>query len=167
MPSGGDYTTQTQPYVEKILARAKEFDGGGGQLSTTGGSSGSSSGGYQEVMKIAHAQVGKQYVWGAKGPNTFDCSGLVSWSYRAIGVNLEGATYTQIQRGTEVSVEQAQPGDLVFSNFSGNGPEHVALYAGNGRVVEAQSPETGVIENKMPSGKVVIKHIDVAKETRQ
>ncbi|WP_052362781.1 transglycosylase family protein [Gordonia alkanivorans] len=159
MPSGGDYTTQTQPYVEKILANARKYDGGGGQLAPNR----SASGGLQKAVEVAMQQRGKPYDWGAAGPDSFDCSGLTSYAYKAAGIQLPRTTYDQIKLGTEVSLEQAQPGDLVFSNFSDGGrPEHVALYIGEGKVVEAQQEGTPVLVASIPKGKIVIKQIDAA-----
>lgn len=156
MPSGGDYTTQTQPYVARILQWAKEYDGGGQQLSSDPAGSG---GGYQQAVSVAMAQRGKPYVWGATGPDGFDCSGLTQFAYKAIGINLPRTTYAQIKLGREVSVQDAQPGDLVFSNFSGPGtPEHVAMYLGDGKVVEAQQSGVPVLVSPVPKTST-IKHI--------
>lgn len=165
MPSGGDYTTQTQPYVEKIMRWAREYDGGAGQLAATGGRSNDSSsatGGYRTVVEAARQQVGKPYVWGTKGPDSFDCSGLMAFAYKKVGVDLSGATYSQIKQGTEVSRGEARPGDLVFSRFSApDTPEHVSMYIGNGRVVQAHSTEVGVVETPLPTGKLIFRHVQV------
>lgn len=163
MPSGGDYSTQTQPYVEKIMARARDFDGGGGQLSP-----GASSGGYIKAVEMAMAQRGKPYVWGATGPDSYDCSGLTQAAYKAAGMNIPRTTYEQIKLGREVPLAQAKPGDLVFSNFSSNGPEHVSMYIGGNKVVEAQQEGVPVLVSPMPKGQIVIKHIDKSDtETRR
>ena len=159
MPSGGDYTTQTQPYVARILQWAKEYDGGGQQLATDPGNGGSG-GGYQQAVSVAMAQRGKPYVWGATGPDSFDCSGLTQFAYKAIGINLPRTTYAQIKLGREVSVQEAQPGDLVFSSFSSPGkPEHVQMYLGDGKVVEAQQEGVPVLVSPLPKGNYTIKHV--------
>jgi hypothetical protein len=155
MPSGGDYSTQTQPYVQKIMNAARDFDGGGGQLAPQ-----ASGGGYTQAVDFALAQKGKPYVWGATGPDSYDCSGLTMAAYKAAGMQLPRTTYEQIKLGTEVPLAQAQPGDLVFSNFSGPGtPEHVALYIGNNQVMEAQDEGVPLLVSPMPRGQTVIKHI--------
>ena len=95
------------------------------------------SGTVQDVLQIAYQQLGKPYVWGATGPNTFDCSGLTSYCYRlGAGVNIGRTTYDQVKIGKLVSVNELKPGDLVFP-YSG----HVQLYVGNGYVLHA--PHTG------------------------
>lgn len=71
-------------------------------------------------------------VWGATGPNQFDCSGLVQWAYAQAGVHLDRTTYQQINEGIPVPRSQVRPGDLVFPH-----PGHVQLAIGNNLVVEA------------------------------
>ncbi|MEO6794093.1 MAG: C40 family peptidase, partial [Mycobacterium sp.] len=72
------------------------------------------------------------YVWGATGPDRFDCSGLTQWAYHQAGVPLSRTTYTQIHDGIAVARSQIQPGDLVFPSTG-----HVQLAIGNNLVVEA------------------------------
>lgn len=88
---------------------------------------------------IAYAvqQVGKPYVWGADGPNAFDCSGLVYRAYQHAGYKFIGRPYTGtlITYGKGVSKAELAPGDLVFPD-----PGHVQIYIGGGRVVEAVEP---------------------------
>ncbi|MFV0428871.1 MAG: NlpC/P60 family protein [Arachnia sp.] len=102
-------------------------------------SSGSSRG--EQAAQIALAQVGKSYVWGTSGPNTFDCSGLTSYAYRQVGINLTRSSRGQAGLGTPVSKSNLQPGDLVFyySPIS-----HVGIYIGNGKIVHAANPRSGV-----------------------
>lgn len=153
MPSGGDYTTQTQPYAEKIMARAKEFDGGGGNLTGGNGGTGAGTGKYKEIVEIAMAQRGKPYVWGARGPDSFDCSGLMQYAYKkATGVDIGGWTGAQYPRGIKISQQQAKPGDLVFSAIGeqGGAPGHVAMYIGDGKVVEAQQAGVPVKVSPVP-----------------
>lgn len=88
------------------------------------------------AINFALAQVGKPYVWGAEGPNAYDCSGLVWRSYKEAGISLPRVTGLLIAVGTEVRKENLQPGDLVFPD-----PGHVQIYLGGGKVVEA--PEAG------------------------
>jgi cell wall-associated NlpC family hydrolase len=86
------------------------------------------------AMNAALSKQGDPYVWGATGPDQFDCSGLVQWSYLQAGISLPRSTYSQVTVGTSVSIDQMQPGDLVFfySDYS-----HVGIYVGNGNVVHA------------------------------
>jgi cell wall-associated NlpC family hydrolase len=92
---------------------------------------------YGGVVGAAMSQLGKPYVWGAAGPDSFDCSGLVAWAYAQLGVSLPHSSYAQASMGTPVSRDQLEPGDLVF--FDGNG--HVGIYIGGGQFVHA--PHTG------------------------
>ncbi|MDT4997376.1 MAG: peptidoglycan DL-endopeptidase CwlO [Pseudonocardiales bacterium] len=90
------------------------------------------------AVRFALAQVGKPYVWGASGPNAYDCSGLTMASWAAAGVSLPHSSREQYNYGTHVSVSALQPGDLVFmySPIS-----HVTIYIGGGMLVSA--PQTG------------------------
>lgn len=92
-----------------------------------------------QVVAIAHQQLGKPYVWGATGPNSFDCSGLVQYVYRQIGINLPRTTYQQEYQGTAVSLNALQPGDLLFWGSYGSA-YHVAIYIGNGDFIQAPQP---------------------------
>jgi len=97
------------------------------------------------VLASAHSQVGKPYVFGS-GPNTdsFDCSDLVQWAYKQIGVDIPRVTWDQIKVGKPVKWGQFQPGDLIFSNGGG----HVTMYVGNGKVIAA--PYTGTVVQYQP-----------------
>lgn len=87
------------------------------------------------AVRAALSRLGRPYVWGARGPQQFDCSGLTQWSYAQAGVHLDRTTYEQIHQGVPVPREHVRPGDLVFPN-----PGHVQLAIGNNRVVEAPHP---------------------------
>ena len=70
-----------------------------------------------QIVAYAQAQEGKPYAWGATGPSSFDCSGLVYAAERAAGLNVSRATsIVEVQRGTQVARAQAAPGDLVYAN---------------------------------------------------
>ena len=91
----------------------------------------------------ARKQLGKPYVWGGSGPDSFDCSGLTAWAWKAAGVTLSHSAYTQYFETTRVPVNALQPGDLLF--FGKDGVEsihHNAIYIGNGDMIEAS--QTGV-----------------------
>lgn len=90
------------------------------------------------VVGVAYAQIGKPYVWGASGPNSFDCSGLTMYCYRVgAGINISHSSYAQAHCGTPVSVSELQPGDIV--GFRGWG--HVGLYVGGDTFIHA--PHSG------------------------
>ena len=97
----------------------------------------------QHVVHIASKYIGTPYVWGGSSPGGFDCSGLVQYCYKQIGVNLDRTTWDQVKEGHAVAWGQFKPGDLIFSNFEGPGAgaTHVVIYAGHGQVIAA--PHTG------------------------
>ena len=86
------------------------------------------------AVTLALAQVGKPYVWAADGPESFDCSGLMLFAWRAGGASLPHSSRSQFATTTRVSVSQIRPGDLVFY---GRPIHHVGMYVGNGQMVEA------------------------------
>lgn len=96
------------------------------------------------AVAYAKAQIGKPYRFGAAGPETFDCSGLVMRAWQAAGVQLPRVTYDQIKVGQRVTRDQLEAGDLVFTNNGG----HVMLYIGDGQVVNAG--HTGVTVSQQP-----------------
>ena len=95
----------------------------------------------QAIVREAFKHLGKPYVWGAKGPNTFDCSGLTYYVYmKATGHYIGGWTGEQQYAGTQIPVSQAQPGDLVFWGPSSGATHHVGIYIGNGQFIHAPQP---------------------------
>ncbi|MCQ4045535.1 NlpC/P60 family protein [Streptantibioticus rubrisoli] len=90
-----------------------------------------------QAVSFARAQLGKPYVWGATGPNSYDCSGLTQAAWSAAGVSLPRTTYSQINAGTHVPQGQLQPGDLVFFYSS---VSHVGIYIGGGQMIHAPHP---------------------------
>ncbi len=97
---------------------------------------GGGSGAAQAAVQTALAQVGDPYVWGAGGPNAFDCSGLTQYAYAAAGISLPHSSRMQSQMGTAVSRSQLQPGDLIFYYSP---VSHVSMYVGNGQMVHAST----------------------------
>lgn len=103
----------------------------------------------RKAIVWAMHQLGTMYQWGGSctaphGPDPMgrcDCSSLMQQAYRQVGIALTRTTYTQISDGKAVSVKALKPGDLVFSRGSAARPEHVAMYIGEGLVIEA--PRTG------------------------
>ena len=93
-----------------------------------------------EVVNYAYNFLGKPYVYGANGPNSFDCSGLTQYVYNRFGVNLTRTTYTQVNQGIKVERSNLQPGDLVFFNTQ-DSMSHVGIYIGGGDFIHA--PRTG------------------------
>ncbi len=93
-----------------------------------------------QVVNYAYKFLGKPYVYGAAGPNAFDCSGLTKYVFSKFGVNLSRTTYTQVGEGTKVNRNDLKAGDLVFFNTEGS-ISHVGIYIGNGEFIHA--PRTG------------------------
>ncbi len=87
-----------------------------------------------QALNWALSRRGDMYVWGAAGPDTFDCSGLVMWAYEHVGISLDHFTGDQWNEGQHISRSQLEPGDLVFffADIS-----HVGMYVGNGLMVDA------------------------------
>jgi cell wall-associated NlpC family hydrolase len=118
------------------------------------------------AVSYALAQVGKPYVWGAKGPHAFDCSGLVQAAWAAAGVAISAGTTSQVHDGTPVAaLHRVQPGDLLFipgSLGTARNPGHVGMYAGAGIVVNAYDEHHGVILESVDTwapNVVAIRHI--------
>ncbi|GIH92987.1 hypothetical protein Psi01_36170 [Planobispora siamensis] len=91
-----------------------------------------------QAARWALTQQLKPYVWGAEGPNGFDCSGLVMWAYQKVGISLPHYTGDQWTAGTHISKNELRPGDLVFFYSD---LHHVGIYIGAGMMVHA--PRTG------------------------
>ncbi|MCD2196497.1 C40 family peptidase [Actinomycetospora endophytica] len=97
------------------------------------------------ALRAALTRQGLPYVWGATGPSTFDCSGLVQWAFRQIGIGMPRVAAAQQQVGQPVTADQAQPGDLVFF---GDPAYHVGFYVGGGQFLEA--PQSGDVVKVAP-----------------
>ncbi|WP_031477532.1 C40 family peptidase [Streptomyces bicolor] len=93
------------------------------------------------AISYAYSKLGSPYVWGATGPDAFDCSGLTQAAYRSAGLSLPRTTYAQIDAGRRVSRSELLPGDLVFFY---SGISHVGLYIGNGQMIHAPNPSAPV-----------------------
>ena len=96
------------------------------------------------VLKAAYSRLGAPYIWGAVGPNAFDCSGLTGWAFAQAGVHLPRTSQQQWFAGAHVPLSSARPGDLLFWTYNPADPsdvDHVALYIGDGKMIVA--PHTG------------------------
>jgi len=98
----------------------------------------------EKAVAFAYAQLGKPYVWGATGPGSYDCSGLVQAAWAAAGVSIPRVTYDQWAALPHIATSSIQPGDLLF--YDGEG--HVAMYVGDGYIIDA--PTTGLDVQKIP-----------------
>ena len=102
------------------------------------------------VVETAMNYIGSSYVYGASGPNSFDCSGFTSYIYGQHGVSLNRTAAGQYSNGVAVSRDQLQPGDLVM--FGKSGINHVGIYIGGGQIVHAANPSRGVTTDTINSG---------------
>lgn len=107
----------------------------------------------RKAVEVALDQLGDPYVWGAEGPNSFDCSGLMQYAAKAAGVDIPRVSQDQYRGLPKVSPNDLQPGDLIFpsSSFKGGSPGHVMMYIGNGQVVHAPSAGKNVEVKALPS----------------
>lgn len=103
------------------------------------------------ALDAAKTKVGASYVWGATGPNSFDCSGLVQWAFRQAGVDLPRTSFEQSHVGAPVAFENLQPGDIVITNGGG----HVGIYAGDGKLLNAVQSGTPVSYTNLSADEVV------------
>ncbi|MFD5267098.1 NlpC/P60 family protein [Streptomyces sp. NPDC058335] len=148
---------QQQAAAEAAAAR-QESSGSSGSTGSTGTDTSSSSpstspptdSSYatkaEKALAFARAQIGKPYVWGATGPDSYDCSGLTQAAWKAAGVTLPRVTYDQVNAGTTVPLSAAQPGDLVFFYSD---VTHVGIYIGNGMMIHAPKPGAYVREESV------------------
>ena len=95
------------------------------------------------ALRAAESRRGLPYVWGAAGPSSFDCSGLVEWSFAQAGISMPRVAADQARTGLSVPVTRLQPGDLLFYHTDPTDPgyiSHVAIYLGNGWMIQAPQP---------------------------
>jgi len=91
------------------------------------------------VVGTARQMLGAPYRYGGSSPSGFDCSGLVSYVYRSAGVRVPRTSSEQFRQSARVSLQQLQPGDLLFFRLSPPKVSHVAIYDGAGRFIHAPS----------------------------
>ena len=98
-----------------------------------------------QALRAAFEKRGDAYVWGAAGPDAFDCSGLVVWAYQQMGISLPHYTGSLWNSGTHISQSDLEPGDLIFFDAD---ISHVGFYIGNGLMLDA--PHTGAFVRVEP-----------------
>ncbi|NEC00754.1 C40 family peptidase [Streptomyces anulatus] len=129
----------------------------GSSASAPSSSSSNVSGSAASIVAFAKAQVGDAYVSGGTGPNAWDCSGLVQAAYRTAGIDLPRVSQSQSTFGTQVSLDNLQPGDILYWGSAGSA-YHVAVYVGGGQFVGAQNSSTGTVQRSLdydrPTGAV-------------
>jgi len=124
---------------------------------STSTSTSTATGSAAAVVSFVKAQVGKAYVSGATGSSAYDCSGLVQSAFKQVGISLPRVSQDQSTAGTQVSLSNLQPGDILYWGSAGSA-YHVAVYVGDGMFVGAQNSSTGVAEKPLsydpPTGAV-------------
>ncbi len=110
---------------------------------------------YASIPFNAHKFLGHRYVWGAVGPNTFDCSGFTSYIYRKQGISIPRTAFAQFQSGSKVDRSELKSGDLVFfdtqKHMTGR-VNHVGIYIGNNQFIHASSAKHKVVIGTLASG---------------
>jgi hypothetical protein len=122
------------------------------QTGTTRSAGSATSAELTTMMRAAESRVGMPYVWGAAGPTSFDCSGLVQWSFAQAGVRMPRVAADQALTGPSVPISKLEPGDLLFYHTDPSAPDyisHVAIYLGNGWMIQA--PRTGLDVEIVPA----------------
>ena len=134
--------------VEPLVLAATGNAGGAGAPAGSAGTGGLLSAvQLTAFLRAAVSRVGMPYVWGAAGPNAFDCSGLVQWSFAQAGVVMPRVAADQARTGPAVLVSQLTPGDLLFYYTDPTAPgyiSHVAIYLGSGQMIQAPEPGMNV-----------------------
>ena len=115
--------------------------------STASSSTPAATGSMAAAISFAEAQLGKEYVYGGTGPDTWDCSGLTQAALAQAGISIPRTSEEQAAAATPVSMNALEPGDLLFWSTDGTAANayHVAIYIGNGSYVEAANPTTGIV----------------------
>lgn len=93
-----------------------------------------------DAIKAALTRVGAPYAWGATGPDSFDCSGLLVWAWKKAGVTLPRTSQAMAKFGTPVAPKDLKPGDLITSDWGSGPSSHVAMYIGDNKVIHAPRP---------------------------
>lgn len=138
-------------YLTNQAPNVKEEESSQGKSSQEETASGTA----KDIVNAAYSFLGYRYVYGNASPSKgFDCSGLAYYLYsKYAGVTLNRSSYTMVNNGYAVSKSNLKPGDLLFFNAGGNsGISHVGIYVGNGQMIHASTPSTGVIKSSVVSG---------------
>ncbi|CAH9413808.1 glycoside hydrolase [Streptomyces sp. TSRI0445] len=142
---------------ERTTLSASSGSSDSGSSASAPSSSSNVSGSAASIVAFAKAQVGDAYVSGGTGPNAWDCSGLVQAAYRTAGIDLPRVSQSQSTAGTQVSLDNLQPGDILYWGGAGSA-YHVAIYVGGGEFVGAQNSGTGTVQRSLdydrPTGAV-------------
>ena len=139
--------TAVAPLVTQVIMGSVTVTSG--SAGAVGGTTGQGLTATQTVRFLAAAEsrIGLPYVWGGDGPTTFDCSGLVQWSMRQAGILMPRVAADQARTGPLLKLSDLRPGDLLFYHTDPTAPKyisHVAIYIGNGQMLQAPEPGKNV-----------------------
>lgn len=156
--SGGNYTIDLELNFKNIMnevssgqdEQTETISSSSSSSSSTSSSSSSNSIG-DKLVSLAKSKLGCKYVWGATGPNTFDCSGLTSWCYKQVGISIPRTSLEQSKGGKAVSKSNLQPGDLIFWKTTSAEVGHVGMYVGNGQFIHAPNKSKPVKYDSLSS----------------
>lgn len=138
---GGKYSIDLELNFKNIMNEVSSGQDEQTETSSTSSSGNSSSSSSSSIgdklVSLAKSKLGCKYVWGATGPNTFDCSGLTSWCYKQVGITIPRTSLAQSKGGKSVSKSNLQPGDLLFWKTTSAEVGHVGMYVGNNQFIHA------------------------------
>lgn len=138
---GGNYTINLELNFKNIMDEVSAGQDEQAETSSASSSGNSSNGSSNSIgdklVSLAKSKLGCKYVWGATGPNQFDCSGLTSWCYKQVGISIPRTSLAQSKSGKAVSKSNLQAGDLLFWKTTSAEVGHVGMYVGNGQFIHA------------------------------
>ena len=139
---GGNYTIDLELNFKNIMnevaaGQDEQTENNSSSSSSSSSSNSSSNSTGEKLVNLAKSKLGCKYVWGATGPNTFDCSGLTSWCHKQLGISIPRTSLAQSKSGKAVSKSDLQPGDLLFWKTTSAPVGHVGMYVGNGQFIHA------------------------------
>lgn len=154
---GGNYTIDLELNFKNIMDEVssgqdeqENKNNNGSANNSSSSSSGESSSSSNDssiggkLVSKAKSKLGCKYVWGATGPNTFDCSGLTSWVHKQMGISIPRTSLAQSRSGKAVNKSDLQAGDLVFFKTTSAPVGHVGMYVGNGQFIHAPNSKSVV-----------------------
>ena len=139
---GGNYTIDLELNFKNIMnevvaGQDEQTENNSSSSSSSSSSNSSSSSTGEKLVNLAKSKLGCKYVWGATGPNTFDCSGLTSWCHKQLGISIPRTSLAQSKSGKAVNKSDLQAGDLIFWKTTSAEVGHVGMYVGNGQFIHA------------------------------
>lgn len=146
------YAVKTSASASTGSGSSSSGSSGSSDTSSSAGSSLSSSE-RSKIVSMAKNKLGCSYVYGAEGPNSFDCSGFTQWLYKQLGVSIPRSSSSQWGGCNKINKSSLKPGDLVFfsNSSSGGSVGHVAMYIGNDTIIHAANSDSGVITSSLSS----------------